>query len=230
MPELAVLACLAFDIRAPADDLARFKQGLSHCPCVDSYMQASGKYDLIVECRFQSLAHYTDQVERMRPHLAQLASRLDFSFISSRIECREDGDGQAIWLPCEGGMKQVASSLVDKVLAEGDYMRVHVGEWNCLVHATMAHLSEQLAPPNFIRLRRSCLARVGFIERLTHEGRRWTARLKDGTEVAIAHSNVAAVMRLVAGESSTPRRDSSTNGALKEGLAPFNEIDLKLPH
>lgn len=229
MPELAVLACLAFDIRAPADELARFKQGLTHCPCVDSYMQVSGKYDLVVECRFNSVAHYTEQVERMRPHLAPLASRLDFSFITSRIECRDDGGGQAIWLPCEGGMKQVASELIDKVLAEGDYMRVHVGTWNCLVHETMAHLSEQLAAPRFIRLRRSCLVRVGFIEQLVHEGRRWTARLKDGTIVPVAHSQVAAIMRLVSGESSTARRDSPTNGALKEGLAPFTEIGLKLP-
>lgn len=229
MSELAVIACLAFDLRAPADALAKFKVQLGHCPFVDSVMEVSGSYDLIVQCHFASLAQYTEQMELIRPQVAAIATRLDANFICNRTERRTAEDGEALWLPCEGGQKRVDLRLIDKVLAEGDYMRVHVGSWNCLLHDTMVHLSQQLAAPHFVKLRRSCLVRAGFIDRLLHEGRRWSARLKDGTHIPIAQSNVQRVLRLTHGESSTGLQGSSKNDQLTVLPAAAEENELKLP-
>jgi DNA-binding LytR/AlgR family response regulator len=63
---------------------------------------------------------------------------------------------------------------------------------------------------NFIKLHRSCLVRIDFIDRLIHEGRRWTARLKDGTKVSIAQNSVQRVLAAARGESSKPQPGSST--------------------
>jgi DNA-binding LytR/AlgR family response regulator len=202
---------------------------MSHCPCVDTIMNVSGTYDLIVQCRFDDFAHYTEQIESIRPQISRLASRLDFNFICSRTDRRDEDEDKALWLPCEGGRKRIETRFIDKVLAEGDYMRVHVGDWNCLVHHTMSRLREQLSSPEFLRLRRSCLVRVGFIERLTHEGRRWTARLKDGTHVPVAQASVADVVRLIASESSTLRRTSSNESQPNRKAESSTEFLLKLP-
>lgn len=229
MTELAVIACLAFDLRADLDELARFKQQLSRCPCVDSIMDVSGTYDLIVQCHFSSLAHYTEQIDLIRPQIARVATRMDCNFICSRIECGEDNGAGALWVPCDGGKKRVEARFIDKVLAEGDYMRVHIGSWNCLIHYTMGRLCELLASPDFIRLHRSCLVRVGFIDRLTHEGRRWKARLKDGTHVSIAQSNVSTLLRLTGPESSMTRHASSKRETPSQAGERMNERRLKVP-
>lgn len=209
MPDIDVVVCLAFDHRAPADGLAKFKDCIARCPQVSSAIEVSGTFDLIVEAHCPSLPDYIAQMERLRPMFATFATRVESSFVSRHIERRRDGCDGALWLPCGDGRRRVDRGAIDKVVAEGDYMRVHVGEWNCLVHQTMARLAEQLGEPEFLRLHRSFLVRIGFIDRLIHEGRRWRARLRDGTEVRIAQGHVHHLLEATGRESSTPHPNPS---------------------
>jgi hypothetical protein len=208
MPDIDVVVCLAFDHRAPADGLAKFKDCIARCPSVSSAIEVSGTFDLIVEAHCPSLPHYMAEMERLRPMFATFATRVESSFVSRHIEQRRPCCESALWLPCEGGRRRVDLDAIDKVVAEGDYMRVHVGDWSCLVHQTMASLAEQLGEPGFLRLHRSCLVRAGFIDRLIHEGRRWRARLRDGSEVRIAQGHVHHLLQATGRESSTARHDS----------------------
>lgn len=214
MSELDVVVCLAFDHRAPADGVARLKQCIARCPQVDSAIEVSGSFDLIVEAHCASLADYMQDMERLRPVLADLATKVESNFVSRKVEHRRSDGDAALWLPCANGRRRVEQHMIDKVVAEGDYMRVHVGSWNCLVHQTMNRLCEQLAGASFIKLHRSCLVRVDFIDRLLHEGRRWSARLKDGAHVPIAQSSVRRVLTVTRDESSNARPGSSTNEKL----------------
>ena len=100
------------------------------------------------------------------------------------------------------GRKRVDSRLINKVFAEGDYMRVYVADWSCLVHQTMDRLYEQLKDAGFLKLHRSWLIRIDFIERLIHEEHRWAAKLLDGTHVGVAKSHIKDVLRVMTGESS----------------------------
>lgn len=210
MTGIEIVVCIAFDHRAAADGLARFKQCLARCPRVASTLEVTGTFDLIVEARCDTLPDYLSELERMRPVLAEYATRVESSFVCRKLQqTAADDQDHAIWLACEDGRRRVPLEMIDKVIAEGDYMRVHVGDWSTLVHQTLCRMAEQLSPGRFLKLHRSCLVRLGFIDRLIHEGRRWRARLRDGSEVTIAQSSVHEVLRATNGESSMPGPGSS---------------------
>jgi hypothetical protein len=188
---LAVIVCVAFDHRASVDGLRKFKDCIERCPFVDTTLEVSGTYDFIVQGRCASFAEYNQQMERIRPQIAEFAARFEPNFISKTTERLLPEDlTDSLWLPCEGGQRHVKASMIDKVEAQGDYMRVFVGDWNCLVHVTMHRLSDQLLKFGFIRLHRSSLVRIGFIERLVQTGDCWTANLRDGSQMTVAKSEV----------------------------------------
>ena len=206
--DLSVIVCLKFDHRASADGLRKFKDCIAQCRFVNTTMEVSGTYDLIVQGSCASLAEYQEHLEVIRPAIAEFASRAETNFISKKVDRNPaEAKWDAIWLPCEGGQKRISTRLIDKVAAEGDYMRVYVGAWNCLVHDTMRRLAARLAPAQFIKLHRSSLVRIDFIDRLVHADQGWTARLRDGSNVKVAKSHVRQVLELISAESATSHVD-----------------------
>lgn len=231
MTALVVIACLAFDHRAPADELQRFKACLLQCPQVERALEVCGTFDLILQGRCLDIAEYTAGMERLREPLARFTTRVETSFVARTVN-RPSPLAQpsgAMWLPCKNGRRRVEHERIDRIVAEGDYMRVHVGDWSCLVHDTMAHLSSELGQAGFVQLHRSWLVRIAFIERLQHDGRRWTARLRDGTEVGVAKSHTQDVLRIMAGESSKADGSSPTPSEVSDTSDPVNEMIMKLP-
>lgn len=231
MTQLVVIACLAFDHRAPAADLQRFKACILHCPQVERATEVCGTFDLIVQGRCSDVAEYTAGMERLREPLARFTTRVETSFVARTVDRPAPVAPRtgAMWLPCSDGRRRVAYDQIDKVAAEGDYMRVYVGKWSCLVHDTMAHLAAELRGAGFIQLHRSWLVRMTFIDKLRHDGRRWTARLLDGTEIAVAKSHTQDVLRMMAGESSKDEVDPATPAPTAEATSPVNENIMKLP-
>jgi len=79
-------------------------------------------------------------------------------------------------------LRQAASNL-DRVSAERDYMRLHVGARSWLIHHSMAALEERLDPQLFVRLHRSAIVRRDFITGFSRNpSGRWIARLGDESE------------------------------------------------
>jgi hypothetical protein len=212
--DVVVIVCVAFDHRAPPAELATFKNCIFACPFVDSAMEVTGSYDLIVRGHCESLVQYNQNFEAIRPQIAKLVARFETNFVSLEVHRGPRTEHERfIWLPCESGLKRVAVDLIDKVVAEGDYMRVHVGTWSCLVHQTLRKLWQELGVSDFVQLHRSLLVRVQFIERFVHVERRWKARLHDGTTIPVAKSHVHDVLRLT-------RSESSTNGSGLPKIVP----------
>lgn len=180
-------------------------------------MEVSGTYDLIAQGNCASLAEYSEQMERIRPHIAEFAARLETNFVSKTVERDIPDEGTALWLPCEGGHRQVQVAMIDKIEAEGDYMRVYVGDWNCLVHETMHRLADRLGQSGFIKLHRSSMVRIRFIDRLVHGGRRWTAWLRDGSQMRVSKSQVHVVLQLMTAE-------SAKRGGQSSGQGRFNDL------
>jgi two-component system response regulator AlgR len=87
------------------------------------------------------------------------------------------------WASDLSGLVRIAARDVDRVSAERDYMRLHVGRRSWLIHHSMAALEEGLDPEMFVRLHRSAIVRKDFIAGFSrnHSGR-WMARLSDGSE------------------------------------------------
>jgi len=87
------------------------------------------------------------------------------------------------WASDLSGLVRIAAQDVDRVSAERDYMRLHVGRRSWLIHHSMAALEEGLNPDMFVRLHRSAIVRKDFIAGFSRNpSGRWIARLLDGTE------------------------------------------------
>ena len=93
---------------------------------------------------------------------------------------------EEFWASDLSGLVRIAAQDVDRVSAERDYMRLHVGRRSWLIHHSMAALEEGLNPDLFVRLHRSAIVRKDFIAGFTrNQSGRWIARLADGTEQAV---------------------------------------------
>lgn len=87
------------------------------------------------------------------------------------------------WASDLTGLVRIAASDVDRVSAERDYMRLHVGKRSWLIHHSMNALEEGLDPELFVRVHRSAIVRRDFITGFTRNASgRWLARLADGGE------------------------------------------------
>ena len=87
------------------------------------------------------------------------------------------------WASDLSGLVRIAAQDVDRVSAERDYMRLHVGRRSWLIHHSMAALEEGLDPEIFVRLHRSAIVRKDFIGGFSRNpSGRWIARLVDGTD------------------------------------------------
>ena len=90
---------------------------------------------------------------------------------------------EEFWASDLTGLVRIAARDVNRVSAERDYMRLHVGQRSWLIHHSMSALEEGLDPDLFVRLHRSAIVRKDFIAGFTRNpSGRWIARLGDGTE------------------------------------------------
>jgi two-component system response regulator AlgR len=90
---------------------------------------------------------------------------------------------EEFWASDLSGLVRIAAKDIDRVSAERDYMRLHVGRRSWLIHHSMTALEEGLDPSLFVRLHRSAIVRKDFITGFTRNpSGRWIARLADGTE------------------------------------------------
>ena len=120
---------------------------------------------------------------------ARLQRALDRAqtYLRQRTEQPQPGKSsqwlEEFWASDLSGLVRIAAQDVDRVSAERDYMRLHVGRRSWLIHHSMAALEEGLNPELFVRLHRSAIVRRDFISGFTrNQSGRWIARLSDGAE------------------------------------------------
>ena len=117
-------------------------------------------------------------LDRARAYLQQRVSKPAAASSSQWLE--------EFWASDLSGLVRIAARDVDRVSAERDYMRLHVGRRSWLIHHSMAALEEGLNPELFVRLHRSAIVRKDFIGGFTrNQSGRWIARLSDGSEQAV---------------------------------------------
>jgi two-component system, LytTR family, response regulator AlgR len=113
------------------------------------------------------------------------------------VERRGNSDGlaggnnyvQEFWVPYRSELIRIAAEDIDRIDAERDYMRLHVGQRSYLLHQTISALEERLDPNRFIRLHRSTIVRRDRIKGLKHDGGGvWSADLGDGEEIRIGRT------------------------------------------
>jgi DNA-binding LytR/AlgR family response regulator len=225
MADINVVVCVTFDHRADPAGLERFKKCICQCAFVEVTMEVSGPFDLIVQGKIATLADYTEEMARIRPQLAEFVTRIEANFVGKKFE-RKDEPERFMWVPFASGLKQVDVGTIDKVIAEGDYMRLYIQDWHCLIHSTVGALKERL-DGRFIQLHRSSIVRIDFIDRLMHQDRRWIARLRDGSQQAVAKSHVPAVLDLISVGSSKHGHEEAKTDAFVEKPEGSNEIGMQ---
>lgn len=228
MAKLNVIVCVVFDHRSDPMGLERFKNCISNCDFVEVAMEVSGTFDMIVQGEVETLAAYTEQMDRIRPQLAAFVTRIETNFVCKKIE-RKSAAEKSMWVPCLGGRKRIEIGMIDKVVAEGDYMRLCIQDWHCLIHSTIHALKVKL-DARFIQLHRSSIVRIDFIERLLHRDRRWIACLRDGSQQCVAQSHVAEVLELMGRESSKVKRTPAKSDALVEEPQQAIESKVQVMH
>jgi two-component system, LytTR family, response regulator AlgR len=127
-------------------------------------------------------------LERVRGHLAGGGGAAAARPASAYVE--------EFWVPDQSGLVRIAASDIQRITAERDYMRLHVGPRSWLIHRTIAKLEEDLDPARFLRVHRSVILRRDTVTGLYRdEAGHWTARLADGAEQRIGRSYVDDVKR-----------------------------------
>lgn len=93
------------------------------------------------------------------------------------------------WVPHRSELLRISAADVDRIDAERDYVRLHVGERSYLLLQTVSGLEERLDPEQFIRIHRSTILRRDRITGLRHDGLGvWSAELADGCSVRIGRT------------------------------------------
>ncbi len=96
------------------------------------------------------------------------------------------------WVPYRSELLRIAAADVDRIDAERDYVRLHVGDRSYLLLQTVTGLETRLDPQRFIRLHRSTILRRDRITGLRHDGLGvWSAELADGSAVRIGRTYLA---------------------------------------
>ena len=115
----------------------------------------------------------------------------------ARRTSRKRGDSrwlQEFWVPHRSELLRIEASQVDRIDAERDYVRLHVGERSYLLLQTIAGLEAKLDPEEFIRIHRSTILRRGAIRGLRHEGLGvWAAELEGGGALRIGRTYLRKV-------------------------------------
>jgi two-component system response regulator AlgR len=99
---------------------------------------------------------------------------------------------EEFWVSEARGLVRLSALEVDRVSAERDYMRLHVGKRSWLINHTIGKLEEELDPAKFVRLHRSAIVRRDFVTGLRRdESGRWWAALADGGEQKVGRLYLA---------------------------------------
>ena len=121
--------------------------------------------------------------------------------LSRRGERRAGGGHwlEEFWVPHRSELLRIDASQVERIDAERDYVRLHVGEnggegRSYLLLQTIAGLEAKLDPECFIRIHRSTILRRDCIRGLRHEGLGvWSAELDGGEALRIGRTYLRKV-------------------------------------
>ncbi|WP_340313752.1 LytR/AlgR family response regulator transcription factor [Rhizorhabdus argentea] len=113
-------------------------------------------------------------------------------------EAETSEHAQEFWVPHRSEMIRIAAQDIDRIEAERDYMRLHVGTRSFLLHQTITELERRLDPAQFIRLHRSTIVRRDRIAKLSHDGMGvWHAVMTDDERIRIGRTYLPAARTLM---------------------------------
>jgi DNA-binding LytR/AlgR family response regulator len=114
-----------------------------------------------------------------------------------RIDRRSDSQKRyetELWIREGDARVRVPVEMIERLEADGDYVRLHVGQRVRLMRARLGDLAERLDPARFVRVHRSEIVRHDLIVAIRrHESGRTFAVLAGGREVPVSRRYVSRV-------------------------------------
>jgi DNA-binding LytR/AlgR family response regulator len=99
-----------------------------------------------------------------------------------------------LWIREGDARVRVPVEMIERLEADGDYVRLHVGQRVRLMRARLGDLAERLDPAKFVRVHRSEIVRHDLIAAIRrHESGRTFAVLSGGREVPVSRRYVSRV-------------------------------------
>ena len=176
------------DIAMPGLDGIEVARALSRLPCSPAVIFVTA-YDQFAVAAFEVAAvdYLMKPIEPTRLAKALDRARLHLKNRHEQEVAHDSADVSPVleefWASDRSGLVRIAARDIDRITAERDYMRLHVGARSWLIHHSMAALEERLDPQTFVRLHRSAIVRREFIAGFSRNpSGRWIARLADHSE------------------------------------------------
>jgi two-component system response regulator AlgR len=133
----------------------------------------------------------------LKPVAAERLERAIDRAIARTERVRTDGGGEWLsefWVPHRSELLRIEAAQVERIDAERDYVRLHVGDRSYLLLQTIAGLEGKLDPTRFLRIHRSTILRRDRIRGLRHEGLGvWSVELEDGEALRIGRTYLRKV-------------------------------------
>ena len=132
----------------------------------------------------------------LKPVAAERLERAVGRVIARRDRVAADGGEwlAEFWVPHRSELLRIDAAQVERIDAERDYVRLHVGDRSYLLLQTIAGLESRLDPARFIRIHRSTILRRDRIRGLRHEGLGvWSAELDNGEALRIGRTYLRKV-------------------------------------
>jgi two-component system, LytTR family, response regulator len=99
-----------------------------------------------------------------------------------------------LWIREGDARVRVPVEMIERLEADGDYVRLHVGQRVRLMRARLGDLAERLDPAQFVRIHRSEIVRHDLIAAVRrHDSGRTFAVLAGGREVPVSRRYVARI-------------------------------------
>ena len=133
----------------------------------------------------------------LKPVAAERLERAIDRAIARRERVRTEGGGEWLsefWVPHRSELLRIEAAQVERIDAERDYVRLHVGDRSYLLLQTIAGLEGKLDPSRFLRIHRSTILRRDRIRGLRHEGLGvWSVELEGGEALRIGRTYLRKV-------------------------------------
>ena len=203
---LRSILCLAFDTHVSLGERRALEAYLIDRREVVHALEAEGCFDFMIEAEFSGLPQYHAFLADLVSEFAPILKERRASFVCRRFIIGAD---RAIWIRQNGKRLRVDLTRVERVTAEGDYVRIRFAGQDHLHHATMGALEAMLDADRYIRIHRSTILQMASIA-LTYRGERcWMVRCTDGSEHRVARAYVEAFLERIDAHSATARGNSA---------------------
>jgi DNA-binding LytR/AlgR family response regulator len=99
------------------------------------------------------------------------------------------GDGDHVWVKRRDGRVRIDLDQVERVEAEGEYVRLHYPGGTCLHRDAISAFEERLDPRRFVRIHRSTIIRRADVVRVTRRATgSYHVTTSNGSELAVGRS------------------------------------------